>query len=153
MKKCKKCGECLSEENHYPGYNLCKKCHSEKSKKWALENKEEYKKYRAEWMKEWRKNNPIKNRLVDRKKELKRLGVSIDDFNKILQGQEGKCAICSLCFEKENKKPCIDHCHKTGKVRGILCRICNMQLGHIESQRVKNYKFFQEAIKYLQNKH
>lgn len=152
MKLCRKCGEYQTEENFYKGYSLCKKCHKQKSIKWALENKDKNKQYRAKWMRDWRKANPIKNRQIDRQKELKRLGISIEIFNKILKEQEGKCAICRLDFEKENKKACIDHSHITGEIRGILCKICNLQLGHIEIQRIKNFIFFNEAMQYLKSR-
>jgi hypothetical protein len=43
--------------------------------------------------------------------------------------QDGKCLIC-----KEREAVAIDHCHTTGKVRGLLCLGCNTFLGHIESE-------------------
>ncbi len=149
MKICTKCHEYHEDEMFYKGYSICKKCHKEKSIKWALENKDKNNLYRAEWERNWRKNNPTANRLRDRKKELKRLGITIEIFDKILKEQEGKCAICKVNFEKENKKSCIDHSHETGEIRGILCKVCNLQLGHIEIQRIKNFTFFNEAIQYL----
>lgn len=42
-----------------------------------------------------------------------------------LPGADGKCAIC----EQPNSKPYIDHCHATGKVRGVLCPSCNTAIG------------------------
>lgn len=50
--------------------------------------------------------------------------ISLEDYNKLLKDQNYKCAIC----EKE-KDLHIDHCHKTGKIRGLLCSICNRALG------------------------
>ena len=44
----------------------------------------------------------------------------------MLAGQGGVCAICKRKFDKT---PCVDHCHSTGKVRGLLCRKCNIGLG------------------------
>lgn len=59
--------------------------------------------------------------------------------------QRGLCAICGVSFNKREYKgggpfrktiklnvPCVDHCHKTGKIRGALCYSCNVQLGKLE---------------------
>lgn len=49
----------------------------------------------------------------------------------------GKCAICG----KEKDKLCIDHDHKTGEVRGLLCIKCNSNLGWYENnkEKINNY--------------
>lgn len=45
--------------------------------------------------------------------------------------QRGECEICG-----EAEKPlALDHCHETGKVRGLLCSPCNLTLGHLEAKR------------------
>jgi len=51
-------------------------------------------------------------------------GLSMDDFRRMIKKQGGKCAIC-----KRRTKLVTDHCHKTGKVRGLLCSRCNTALG------------------------
>jgi Recombination endonuclease VII len=57
---------------------------------------------------------------------LKRHGMSLREYELRLALQGGACAIC----RKTPKVPlCIDHCHVTGKVRGLLCRKCNSALG------------------------
>jgi hypothetical protein len=43
--------------------------------------------------------------------------------------QEGKCAICRREFSTLSARPSVDHCHKTGLVRGLLCSTCNRLLG------------------------
>ncbi len=56
--------------------------------------------------------------------------LSIEDYNELFNQQEGKCRICSKEFNiKDPHDVCIDHSHATGKVRGILCRKCNLGLG------------------------
>ena len=62
--------------------------------------------------------------------------------------QDKKCAICKKEIELflDRKGGFIDHCHITGKVRGILCFPCNTLLGYIESkidlvENIKNYLF------------
>lgn len=47
----------------------------------------------------------------------------------MLSGQDGRCAICGVSVLPP-KKAVVDHCHATGRVRGILCPNCNLGLGH-----------------------
>jgi hypothetical protein len=49
--------------------------------------------------------------------------------------QQGKCQLCKSALDN----PVLDHCHKTGHVRGVLCRGCNAMLGHIENNRPRNF--------------
>lgn len=55
-------------------------------------------------------------------------GLRPDDFERMLSEQGSACAICREAFA-DNAPPCIDHCHDTGRVRGLLCRACNAALG------------------------
>lgn len=59
----------------------------------------------------------------------------------MLLKQKGLCAICA----KEPKKACVDHDHKTGKVRGILCHRCNIGLPYVEEM---NFRI--SATRYLE---
>ena len=58
-----------------------------------------------------------------------------EDFEKLLAKQSGKCGICCVeldhSFGKHHKrnKLVVDHCHNTGKVRGLLCTMCNKGIG------------------------
>jgi Recombination endonuclease VII len=60
------------------------------------------------------------------KERARRYGLSLQDYRVILARQGNACAIC----KKSDKRLCIDHCHATGKVRGFLCRACNLGLGN-----------------------
>jgi hypothetical protein len=55
-----------------------------------------------------------------------RYGMSVDDYRALLSHQGEACAICRRPF---TRTPCIDHCHITGLVRGLLCQTCNTGLG------------------------
>lgn len=55
-------------------------------------------------------------------------GISLDQYNSMLCSQDFKCAICSTS-EPQGYNWHVDHCHNTGKVRGILCCNCNQALG------------------------
>lgn len=52
-----------------------------------------------------------------------------EEFDRRLKEQEGKCGICGKTAEEESRKFAVDHCHKTLKIRGLLCMSCNTGLG------------------------
>jgi len=54
---------------------------------------------------------------------------------KMLEAQSGRCM---LCCDHVTDDPVLDHCHKTGRVRGVLHRGCNAMLGHIENNTARN---------------
>jgi Recombination endonuclease VII len=63
-----------------------------------------------------------------RKADLKaRYGMSLEQYALMRERQGGACAICG---EQPVEALCVDHCHATDKVRGLLCRGCNFGLGH-----------------------
>ena len=55
-------------------------------------------------------------------------GLSPSDVDALLQQQRGGCAICGAAFG-DKLRPCVDHDHGTGHVRGLLCRDCNTGMG------------------------
>jgi hypothetical protein len=59
------------------------------------------------------------------KKRVRRYGLTLEDYRALLARQGKACAIC----KKSVPRLCIDHCHATGKVRGLLCNKCNTGLG------------------------
>lgn len=61
-----------------------------------------------------------------RNRVIRQYGITREDLNAILERQNFKCAICKTLV---NYRSQIDHCHKTGKVRGVLCPLCNRMLG------------------------
>lgn len=71
-----------------------------------------------------------------------RYGITLEIFRLMMQRQEGKCLIC----REEMKTPCVDHCHETGKARGLLCRFCNMGIAALK----ENPTIMQRAIQYVQ---
>lgn len=75
----------------------------------------------------YRASNPDKYR----DHELKKYGLSVEDYNAMLIAQEGRCAICKRIKKKLNLA--VDHNHKTGAVRGLLCAPCNRHVGWFEA--------------------
>lgn len=73
--------------------------------------------------------NPEKARAICRKTRLKKkYNLTVAEYERIFIEQGGKCAICKRAGDTQF---CVDHCHKTGIVRGILCRECNLALGNL----------------------
>ena len=68
-------------------------------------------------------------------------GLSFEAFQEMFEQQRHECAIC----EAEMKKPQVDHCHITGRVRALLCRRCNNGLGYVE----RDPGFMAKALAYL----
>ena len=56
-------------------------------------------------------------------------GMALEDYDRLLAQQGGACAICR---KRPAKTLCVDHCHSTGKIRGLLCRKCNLGIGHLD---------------------
>jgi hypothetical protein len=77
----------------------------------------------------------------------KKYGISIEEFNNLLNFQNNCCAICSKPIQKLRRRMNIDHDHETGKVRGILCSGCNTGLGHLGD----NVEGLKKALHYLEN--
>ena len=67
-------------------------------------------------------------------------GITPEEYAELVISAKGLCNICNREFN-EILVPCIDHCHKTGKIRGLLCRPCNVHLGWMEKngEHARNY--------------
>ena len=111
-------------------------------KKYYQNNKEKIKvknkKYR-DTHKEWKKEYQLK----------RKYGLSISDFNNMLLAQNMRCAICNEPFDLNNPHSIhVDHNHKTGKIRGILCSNCNWAIGYFKD----NPEYIDNASKYLRER-
>ncbi len=96
---------------------ICKACKDEYSVTYRAENRDEY----NASMREWRANHKEEAKELDLHRTY---GLPLETFKKMLSDQGGKCA---LCFKAPSgvRPLCVDHCHDTGKVRGLLCYGCN----------------------------
>lgn len=74
----------------------------------------------------------------------RRYGLTPEEVATMLDEQDGCCAICG----QPPERPVVDHCHKTKKVRGILCHGCNIKLPSIEDDQ-----FLSAALRYLRRAH
>lgn len=99
-----------------------------------------------------RGNRREAHRLAARKSHIKKTyGITYDEYLEMFAKQGGKCAICDSEVlqhgEDRYKTGCIDHCHSTGKVRGILCWDCNVGLGKFKD----SIESLRKAITYLED--
>lgn len=93
-----------------------------------------------------------KNRLVRLKYKIKsKYNLEYEDFISMFEKQNKSCKICKvkLVRVKTNidESLCVDHCHKTNLVRGILCNLCNRGLGQFKDDILH----MEKAIQYLKN--
>lgn len=79
-------------------------------------------------------------------------GLTLAGVEGMLKKQSGKCAICKSRIVLRSGRgnvlsACVDHCHNTGKIRGLLCRRCNFGLGSFK----ESPKNFSSAIRYIKS--
>lgn len=65
---------------------------------------------------------------------LKKYGITLEQFNELFASQSGKCAICCDDLSDGVGGMSVDHDHSTTQVRGILCRLCNVGIGHFRER-------------------
>lgn len=104
MKQCNTCGKDKEVDEFYMNgkwrQGSCKPCHSSKSQEVAQKN------------------------------HLRRkYNISLEEYQSKLKEQQYCCALCGKTQEEEKAALCVDHNHETGKVRNLLCRVCNRALG------------------------
>lgn len=119
-------------------HSTCKKCQRKMSDAYRKTDRGKAK------IKEWEKANPIKHKTY---KLRKRYGIEYEDYINLLIKFNYKCGICDATQSKHKKSSdlYIDHCHKTNKIRGLLCNACNLGLGSFYD----NEELLKRAILYL----
>lgn len=79
---------------------------------------------------------------------IKKYGITVDEYMEMYMAQDGKCAICGAeVGNAEGDRLYVDHNHRTGKVRGILCSNCNLGIGKF----FDNIELLRKAIQYLED--
>lgn len=90
-----------------------------------------------------REKRRVRNRLAQRRMVFRKVyGISWADYEAMLERQGGACAIC----KRTGLTLCVDHCHLTGEVRGLLCIRCNSAIGFCSDDPA----LLQAAAAYLQ---
>lgn len=145
MKVCAKCGveKPLEEFNkrtqskdgkHY----YCKACANTYTKRWYAANKQRHVELNAVWARANREKMAIKSA---RQRGTPIVGLRPGDYARMMEAQQGRCAICGTTAEVL----CIDHCHNTGVVRGLLCHKCNKAIGLLQD----DFDVLLSAVMYL----
>lgn len=152
MKTCRKCLTHKDADLFESGRRICKDCRREDHKKTYEANKDKYKMKAKDWL----KNNPEKYKEYQKASRLnrkpkardyylrRRFGITLETFEQMSAEQNHTCKICGqkeLTYKNLN----VDHCHETGKIRGLLCTSCNTALGLLKD----NLQNLQNAIRYL----
>ena len=123
---------------------LCTKCNKVKELSAFSESKSEkgYKQYRCrECNKEYREG---RKELIKDYQLKHKFGISLEHYNELLNNQNNSCKICrTQC--KTGRMLAVDHNHKTGNIRGLLCSCCNRALGLLQD----DVHLLEESIKYL----
>lgn len=114
----------------------CKQCKSTYDKQHYIKNKKIYIKRAVEYRK--------KPKYLEYK--VKKFGISYNEYQILLKNQNYLCAICKQ-QNKNGDRLCIDHCHISNKMRGLLCHDCNKGLGFFKD-KISNLK---NSILYLEN--
>lgn len=127
LKRCSRCGLekpladfHLQPSGKYGRHSYCKPCANEAQRRSRVRN------YTPEQKRRWQ----VKSRY----------GMTIEEVERLFESQGGLCAICG----RVPSRPCIDHDHLTGAVRGMLCHRCNINL-----QAVEDRAFLTASLEYL----
>lgn len=129
MKNCSKCNLSKPLSDFYKAQTSCKECCKIATKKWKSANQ-----------------NKVKNYYLN-----KGYSISIEEYQSMFDAQGG---ICKICLRPESmvdnrsgkvKNLAVDHCHESGKVRGLLCYNCNVAIGFLRD----NSEVVQRAADYL----
>lgn len=131
IKACSECWQFFNASHFHPeprnkdGLNgSCRKCRNKKTIMWQRLNPRT------------KRNTHLKSKF----------GITIDQFNELLAKQNHCCAICMSPTPKGRGTFHVDHCHETGKIRGILCHDCNTGIGKLGD----SLESVKKAVSYLE---
>jgi len=142
--------------------SYCKVCDGKRSRAYYQEHKEQCRKKHYEYYKENREvllardkkdyySNPLRKLKKSLSKIRKSTGLTINElvdyYNTQFEKQQGQCAICGVHISKLSTRFHIDHNHKTGELRQLLCSNCNSGIGNLRDSS----ELCQRAFQYLQS--
>ena len=106
----------------------------ETRREYLIKNREKV----LEKQRKYNKKNPLKHKNAVLKNVY---GITLVQYNEMFETQEGKCAICQRHQNELTRTLCVDHDHKTNKVRALLCVTCNTDVSVVENrlEEMTNY--------------
>ena len=134
-KQCNRCKEVKLASFFYKHKRMkdglfghCIECHKSYGKKWNEANKSS------------------RTEILRRSHLLRTYGVSAEEYDRLREAQSYNCKICGIHESKAcHGRLCVDHCHDSGEVRGLLCKKCNSAIGLLGD----NVSNLASAIEYL----
>ena len=148
----KVCTKCKNEKPLTEYYNRkkaidgkrgeCRSCSAYASRSWQQANPEKARETRRKAQRALLSRNPQYQANAARKHLY---GITSEQFTELLILQDHGCAICAKSATIQGKALAVDHCHDTGKIRGLLCDVCNRAIGLFKN----NAAYLQSAVKYL----
>lgn len=141
---------CHTEKPHH-AKGLCAVCYAEQRREsirqWKVRNRERVRTTQRAY------ERSLPSEVLAHWRLRKKYGISFADYTALLQGQGGVCAICGK--PPKAVRLCVDHCHVTGKVRGLLCRNCNHNLSVFDNKprfrRILEYLNLTEFLEIVKN--
>lgn len=118
VKTCKQCGQVKALDAYYlysntgKPYAFCKSCHSARRNQWAKDNPDKHRAFN------WRNKYGI--------------DFTPEQYESMHKLQGGVCKICGRPEPASGRRLAVDHDHRTGEVRGLLCTKCNTTVGWVE---------------------
>ena len=141
---CKKCSE-ISRFSFNPNTldkkaSWCRKCGNAGNAAYYKNNKESCDNRTRKWQSSENNKHILRQRRL-----IKEFNITQEEYVSMLESQGNCCAICKTPASNFEKRMAIDHCHRTGKIRGILCNSCNLGLGCFKD----SLDYLDKAIMYL----
>lgn len=145
MRKCLTCNESGKRFYNYEHEKKCTDCMKIRRKESYKANRE----YVLKRVSRYRKGNPDK---IKHTKLKQAYGISFEEYQTMVQKQNGVCVVCErpekVRWKGRLTKLAVDHDHKTGKVRGLLCQRCNRALGLLDEDRHSVKRLFAYIVKH-----
>lgn len=141
----KETGQFYTSTKAKRGHHLiCKECWDERTRKYRLSHWGKC----YETRKRYRNRERIRVDALSRKSALKqKYGITPSEYQSLLESQGCRCAICGTHQdETRSRRLCVDHCHCTLRVRGLLCDKCNRGLGALNDDPL----LLRKAAEYLE---
>lgn len=142
MRTCKRCGKEKSEGEFYlrdaasgRRRGTCKACDKAREREKYAEDPDYYKVKAARWAAEnAERDRQLRRRNKPDQHRRQKYGITPEQYEAMKAEQGGRCAICRDPLaepESGRRSPHVDHCHRTGANRGILCHGCNTGIGSL----------------------